>query len=151
MNKRDSDPMTRLAIRLATIALLLTLLGLVVTSKGQTIPNDPLFAAICQVESRMNPDAVGDSGRARGYAQCWRGAWYDGCKQLGVRWDYATGVKDYARSQAIFYAYTSRYGAGSQEQRARAWNAGPGWRHKIKATDGYWHKVQTAMERAYGQ
>jgi len=42
------------------------------------VGRDRLFDAIVQVESRGNPDAVGDEGNAHGLVQSWRSAWREG-------------------------------------------------------------------------
>ena len=112
-----------------------------------SIARADVFRAVVAVESGGDKNAAGDHGQARGLAQCHRGAWQDGCKALGVKWDYATGARDYAKCRAVFFAYASRYGAKTNEQRARCWNAGSGWKHKIKATNGYWAKVKKEMQR----
>lgn len=104
-----------------------------------------VFTAVVQVESRGNANAVGDGGAARGYVQAHRGAWADACEWLGVKWDYATGVKDIQKCRAVFFAYTSRYGARTDEQLARCWNSGPAWAKKYKLTNQYWGKVKAAL------
>jgi hypothetical protein len=104
-----------------------------------------LFPAIVAVESGGNPAAVGDKGQAHGLIQAHRAAWTEGCQALGVHWSYERGVRNAWRCRTVFYAYTSRYGARTDEQRARCWNSGPGWRHKVKATNGYWRRVRAAM------
>lgn len=110
---------------------------------------DRLFQAIVEVESHGDPDAVGDGGKSRGLAQASRAAWQDGCEALGVHWDYASGVRDARKCRRIFYAYTSRYGAHSDQERARTWNGGPSGNRR-KSTLPYWRKVRRAMRRMEG-
>jgi hypothetical protein len=107
---------------------------------------DRLFDAIVQVESRGNPDAVGDEGNAHGLVQSWRPAWREGRKELGVHWNYATGVRDPRKCIRIFYAYTSLYGARTDQQRARIWNGGP-CGDRDRSTLSYWFKVRRPMKR----
>ena len=121
-------------------------MGLLAVLVAPAMGLDRLFDAIVEVESRGNPHAVGDGGKAHGLAQAWRGAWQDGCKALGVHWDYATGVRDPRKCSKIFYAYTSLYGAKTDQQRARIWNGGPGGDRR-KSTLAYWGKVRRAMRR----
>jgi hypothetical protein len=121
-------------------------LGLLTVLVSAAMGRDCLFDAIVAVESRGNPHAVGDGGKAHGLAQAWRGAWKDGCKALGVHWDYAAGVRDPRKCHRIFYAYTSLYGARTDQQRARTWNGGPSGNDR-KSTLSYWHKVRRAMRR----
>jgi hypothetical protein len=121
-------------------------LGLLTVLVSTVMGRDCLFDAIVEVESQGDPDAVGDGGRAHGLVQAWRGAWQDGCEALGVDWDYAAGVRDAYKCSRIFYAYTSRYGAQSDQERARTWNGGPSGNDR-KATLPYWHKVRRAMRR----
>jgi hypothetical protein len=99
--------------------------GLWMVLVAPAMGRDRLFDAIVQVESRGNPDAVGDEGNAHGLVQAWRRAWQDGCKAMGVHWNYATGVRDPCKCIRVFYAYTSLYGARIDPQRVRIWNGGP--------------------------
>jgi hypothetical protein len=124
------------------IVVLGVLTVLVTTAMGR----DVLFDAIVEVESQGNPHAVGDGGRAHGLTQAWRVAWKDGCKALGVDWNYATGVRDPRKCSRIFYAYTSMYGAQTDQERARTWNGGPSGIHRA-CTLSYWRKVRRAMRR----
>ena len=113
-----------------------------------------LIPLLIQVESGGRVDAIGDSGKARGILQIHAAAWADGCKELGVKWDYKTGSFDAAKSRAICKAYLTRYGrhykkvtgrAPTLETLARTWNGGPyGWRKK--STLPYWRKVQRARK-----
>ena len=121
-----------------------TLTFLAIALACQTASAD-VFTAVVQVESGSNRNAVGDNGQARGYVQCHRGAWADGCEALGVDWDYATGTRDLAKCRRVFFAYTSRYGAKSDRDRCRAWHCGPTWR-KYKDLE-YWAKVRKEMKR----
>ena len=107
---------------------------------------DRIFDAIVEVESGGNPNAVGDGGKAHGLAQAWGPAWREGCEALGVHWDYVTGVRDLRKCNKIFHAYTSLYGARTDQQRARIWKGGPRGDRR-RSTLPYWRKVSLAMRR----
>ena len=125
----------------------IVVLGVLAVLVAPAMGFDRLFKAIVEVESQGNPNAVGDGGRAHGLTQAWRGAWTDGCKALGVHWDYRAGVRDPRKCSRVFYAYTSLYGAQTDQERARIWNGGPRGHHR-KSTLSYWRKVRRAMRRA---
>ncbi len=110
----------------------------------------PLLDAIRQVESGGDDSAIGDGGKAIGAYQIWIAYWsdavewvpdiagtYDGCR---ARW--------YA--ERIMVAYWHRYARkalrnGDHETLARVHNGGPRGATK-KATEGYWRKVQEALD-----
>lgn len=97
-----------------------------------------LFDAIRQVESGGDDRAVGDGGRSCGPYQCGRAAWADGG---GNPKDYDRLVWNRAACEKVMRGYWKRYGATTDEQRARTWNGGPNGMQK-KATLAYWHKVK---------
>ena len=105
-----------------------------------------LIEAVVLVESGGNDRAVGDGGRSCGPMQCGRAAWADACQALGVDWDYDSLVWSRPHSAAVFLAYTTRWGARTDEERARCWNSGPAWRRKYRLTDGYWRRVAASMQ-----
>jgi hypothetical protein len=108
-------------------------------------PADPdarLFAAIREIESHGNDYTVGDNGRSVGPYQCSLLAWLDGG---GVSWEYPGGAYNQKHTEAIMRGYWKRYGAVTDEQKARIWNGGPRGMRK-KATLAYWRKVQEAMK-----
>ena len=47
----------------------------------------------------------------------------------------------------VFNAYINRYKAQNNEEMARLWNSGPGWRSKQGLTDKYWNKVQKNLTK----
>lgn len=124
----------------------IVIIGLLMVLVAPARGRDRLFDAIVEVESQGNPDAVGDRGNAHGLMQAWRPAWREGSKELGVHWNYATGVRNPYECSQVFYAYTSRYGARTDQQRARIWNGGPSGDHR-RSTLPYWLKVRHAMKR----
>ena len=105
-----------------------------------------LLAAIRQVESGGNSQAVGDGGTRRGAYQIYRRYWADGIARGGVYWDYDVYVWDPQKSEQVIRWYWLRYGAKTDEQRARQHNGGPQG-HRKAATLGYWAKVTAAMEQ----
>ena len=100
-----------------------------------------LFSALRHVESAGNDRAVGDGGRSRGPYQCGRAAWADGG---GDPDQYDMLVWDRAATERVMVGYWHRYGAVTDEQKARTWNGGPNGMSK-PATLGYWRRVQKAL------
>ena len=104
--------------------------------------NRRLFDAIRQIESGGNDSAVGDGGRSVGPYQCGLLAWLDGG---GKREDYPRLAYDRAATERIMVRYWERYGAATDEAKARTWNGGPRGMNK-KATLAYWTKVRKEMQ-----
>jgi hypothetical protein len=105
-----------------------------------------LLAAIRQVESGNDSGKIGDKGLARGAYQIHESYWRDGCKAGGVKWDYLANVTDNARCEYVMHHYWQKYGAVTDEDKARCHNAGSNWRRNLRATYGYWRKVKEAMK-----
>jgi soluble lytic murein transglycosylase-like protein len=106
---------------------------------------EELLDAIAKVESRSNPDAVGDGGRAIGSYQIHRLYWIDGTRFLGVDWSYDQAT-DPTKARAVVRAYLSHYGRGrSLLDKARIHNGGPRG-HRKKATLAYARKIARALE-----
>ena len=105
-----------------------------------------LFAAILQIESGGNNQAVGDSGQSRGPYQISLAYWQDACEFGKVDWDYDECVWSRSYSEVVMDWYWARYGATTDEQRARQHNGGPEGpsRH---STEQYWLRVQALMQR----
>jgi len=99
-----------------------------------------LLDAIRQVESGGNDRAIGDCGKAHGPLQIHLGAWLDGG---GKAVDYPRLAYSVEASERIAINYWRRYGAVTDEARARTWNGGPNGMNKA-ATLPYWRKVQAA-------
>ena len=100
-----------------------------------------VFDAIRQVESGGNDAAIGDGGLAHGPLQIHRDCWLDGG---GKAADYPAMAHVRAASEQVAVNYWKRYGAVTDEQKARCWNSGPKWRAKYHLTNTYWAKVQAA-------
>lgn len=106
---------------------------------------EELLDAIAKVESRSNPDAVGDGGRAIGSYQIHRLYWVDGTRLLGVEWSYDQ-AKDPVKARAVVRAYLRHYGRGrSLLDKARIHNGGPKGHHK-KATLAYARKIARVLD-----
>ncbi len=104
-----------------------------------------LIHAIGQVESGEDYKAVGDGGKSLGWYQISRAYWQDACEYGEIDWDYDIFVRSKFHSEDVMVLYWQRYGATTDEERARIHNGGPRGMSK-KATIKYWNKVQEAMK-----
>lgn len=129
-------------------------LPLVITDEKQPErPQDSLertIYAIWMVESggRLNPPP-GDNGASRGPLQCGKAAWTEGCRWLGVEWDYDSCVDDTEKSCCVCAAYVVGWQTklgypATPETWARTWVAGPRGPEKPCSVP-YWEKIQTVM------
>ena len=136
-------------MRTAKLILLSLLLSAMVAAAAPVARgHERLLEAIKQVESRGNPNAVGDNGRAIGPFQIWKSYWQDAVehdKNIGGRYEDCKN-EDYARR--IVLAYWDRYAPAdaTDEQLARLHNGGPKG-HKLKATLKYWAKVKKELNK----
>ena len=105
-------------------------------------PTRRLFNAIRQVESAGDDKAVGDGGKSVGPYQTGLAAFIDGG---GSRGDYPRLAYDKNATEAVMLRYWARYGAVTDEAKARIWNGGPRGMTKT-ATLAYWQKVKGAMK-----
>lgn len=117
------------------------------------IISDSLVDSICWVESKNNPQAIGDNGKAIGIAQIQPICVHDVNRILklqGKKIQYTLDDrKSISKSKEMMKVYLSFYGdryvkkTGKQptnEVLSRIWNGGPnGW--KVKATYAYYVKV----------
>jgi hypothetical protein len=110
---------------------------------------EQLLDAIAAVESRSNPEAIGDSGRAIGVYQIHRWYWVDGTRILGVDWSYDE-AGDPAKAREVVRAYLTHYGRNrSILEKARIHNGGPrGYRKK--ATLVYARKIDRVLQEECG-
>ena len=110
----------------------------------QEDPMDRLLDAIAVVESRDDPAAVGDGGRALGVYQIHRSYWADGTELLGVAWKYRE-ARDPQKARQVVRAYLSHYGHGkSLLDMARIHNGGPQG-HRKAATLAYARKIECVL------
>ncbi len=106
-----------------------------------------LFDAIRQVESGGNDAAVGDGGKSVGPYQCGQAAFIDGG---GNAADWPRLAYSRVVVEAVMVRYWARYGAVTDEQRARIWNGGPRGMSK-HSTLAYWRKVRCEIEQEIDQ
>jgi hypothetical protein len=132
-------------MKLQTIWLVVLASGWPAAASGQAEVVDPndlerLLDAIARLESRCDPHAVGDGGRALGAYQVHRGYWEDGTELLGVDWPYRDAT-DSEKARRVVKAYLLHYGKGkSLLEMARIHNGAPrGYRKK--ATLGYARRI----------
>lgn len=113
-----------------------------------------LTAAIIEVESGGDNNAVGDGGKALGCLQIHK-AYFKDAQEFDKSLEKYTYQDVRRRDVAIkvFNAYISRYCTEKRlgrkptdEDRARCHNSGPNWFKKMSCTDGYWAKVKKAMK-----
>ncbi len=108
---------------------------------------DRLLDAIAKVESRHDPGAIGDGGRAAGAYQIHRSYWADGTKFLGVTWDYSLAT-DTTKAREVVRAYLLHYGQGcTLLEMARIHNGGPTG-HKKPSTLPYARKIARLLDDA---
>ncbi len=113
----------------------------------QDDPMDRLLDAIALVESRDNPGAVGDHGRALGVYQIHRSYWAEGTEILGVTWKYRE-ARDPQKARQVVRAYLSYYGRGKTLlDMARIHNGGPRGCEKA-ATLVYARKIEQVLNGA---
>ena len=106
--------------------------------------------AVCWVESRGDPRAVGDGGAALGIGQIHR-IMVDDCNRIlgRRRWSYADRLCP-VKSFAMFRVYCQHYyPSGGPEQWSRAWNGGPDGPGQ-DCTLGYWRKVRAELRQHSG-
>lgn len=127
-------------------AFIIAWLFVVSTSAFAQVPESDmvrLLAALKQVESNGDANAVGDQGRALGAFQIWKLYWQDS-KVSGCYQD----CKDPKYSESVVRAYLARYAPKGKtvtlEMLARIHNGGP--RGYLKpATLKYWTKIQKVL------
>lgn len=124
--------------------------------KSGEIPLSDLFYLVAEVETELDPDAVGDNGQAVGVAQIWKAVVDDANRICGQR-RYSYGDRrDQVKSREIFMIYLDHYSRDYQKRTgqppsaeicARIWNGGPykdtaNWWGK---TNRYWRKVSNVL------
>ncbi len=149
--------MTRAHIHAAwpSVAAMLVILAAIIcgilrgceTAADAGEPTPALVRAIHMVEASGSLDPPDrDGGRSIGPLQIQRGAWADGCQYGRVGWEY-TLARSLPHAARVFWWYTSRYGARTDEERARCWNSGPKWSKKYRKTNEYWRRVQAELAK----
>jgi prepilin-type N-terminal cleavage/methylation domain-containing protein len=143
---------------MVAIAILLILCGLVLNavevSKKATLAENAtpqaLFDAIREVETGGEPDggigAVGDRGKSIGPYQIGELYWTDAVEHrpsIGGEWQDC--AESYHYSEQIMLAYWDRWGAETNEEKARMHNGGPGGMQK-DVTLEYWNRVKARLD-----
>jgi len=107
-----------------------------------------LLAAIKQVESGGDANAIGDQGKALGAFQIWESYWRDGVAYVPSIGGGYQDCKDSKYAEFVVRAYLARYAPKGKtvtlEMLARIHNGGP--RGYLKpATLKYWVKIQKVL------
>lgn len=107
---------------------------------------DRLIEAIIQVESKGDPNAIGDGGKAVGILQIHKIMVDDVNRILGsTKYSYEDR-RDPAKSREMFRVYTDHYTPEwDAETVARRWNAGPKG-DKKDCSIPYWKKVKKCLD-----
>jgi len=120
-----------------------------VACQAACITTDPFLSvakAIMWQESKGDPNAIGDGGRAIGPYQIHKAYWIDGTRFLGVSWPYSS-ARDPLKAMAVVRAYTEHYARPfTPENIARVHNGGPHGSRKA-ATLAYWRKIERIMQQ----
>ncbi|MCJ7543677.1 MAG: hypothetical protein MUP47_03765 [Phycisphaerae bacterium] len=128
-------------------------------------PDARLLDAIRRQESSGGRYLWGDGGRGLGAYHLSRRFWADGCKALGVDWDYDTCVWDEGYCRQVIRGWWKLYGAATDEQKARRMNGGPAGDYitaaefvdpgklaraqaRLRATAEHWRKVKAFLEES---
>jgi hypothetical protein len=136
----------RLLFICSTMAWLLCLSSPGKTARADNTDQiDRLLDAIAKVESRSDPNAVGDHGRAIGVYQIHRRYWQDGTRILGKDWPYEDAA-DPVKARQVVRAYLCHYGRDMNLiDMARIHNGGPSG-HKKQSTQDYARKIEAILD-----
>lgn len=104
-----------------------------------------LVKAIEWVESRGNPEAVGDKGQAVGCLQIHPALVEEVNRILGRKEYTVQDRSNPAKSYEMFWVYADKYSYGESRQViARRWNGGPDGDSE-RATTGFWDRVRSRL------
>jgi hypothetical protein len=108
-----------------------------------------LVQAIAMVETNNINGVIGDhhlSDKAYGILQIRQPCVDDVNKYLKTNYKSQDCLNNIELSLKIFDAYQNIYNPkGKDEEKARTWNGGSGWKQKPYLTDGYWQKVKAYL------
>lgn len=109
-----------------------------------------LIEAIIQVESSGNDNAIGDKllkYPAYGPMQIRQPVCIDVNKKFSTNYKAIDCLGNRNLSIDIWNKYQSIYNPqGSNEEKSRTWNGGPGWKLRPHLTDEYWNKVKNLLQ-----
>jgi soluble lytic murein transglycosylase-like protein len=128
------------------LALLVT--GKILAAEFNQSEFDKFVGAIAKVESNNNPDAIGDSGLAKGLLQIHLPCLQDS-NEYGKTNFNSNDRLNPAKSKIICLNYLKRYAKVHKweaEKMARLWNGGVGGVKNPKRTDNYWKKVKSNLK-----
>ena len=109
-------------------------------------PYDPVWRAICTIESNHNPKAIGDLNfkeYSYGIAQIRRSRLLDYYWQTGI-WYNVTDMFSIEKSREVFMFYASQIDYRNTEKICREWNGGNRGMAK-RSTQKYYLKVKTRL------
>ena len=129
--------------------LLLAGIACLGAGKAQPTISDDLIAAIIQVESSGNDNAVGDGGKAVGAFQI-HPIMVEDVNRIAGDTKYTLDDRtNRAKSRAMFLTYSRHYAKHhsdwTNEGIARRWNSGPKG-HTKQVSEKYWAKVRKQLE-----
>ncbi len=134
-----------MSLHTGSVASLFLLTALQAVPGAQDDSMDRLLDAIAMVESRNEPTATGDHGRAVGMYQIHPAYWAEGTRILGVDWAYGD-ARDPDRARQVVRAYLCHYGRGrGLLDLARIHNGGPKGYEKA-ATLAYAHRIKRVLD-----
>jgi len=110
-----------------------------------TLNHRPLFDAIRQEESKDGVEPFGDGGRSLGDYHISRAYWTDGCEFGNLNWPYDSLVWSRWHSEQVMLCYWSRYGAKTDEQKARMHNGGGPKGMRKASTLRYWRRIRKGL------
>lgn len=129
------------------INLLLAAMHSKESTNGKNMDGDPLYR-------KVNGKRVLVRYQAQGHLQFWQKTWVSACKYGGVKWDWKTGSRDFAKAKMCTIWNWQRscpkaLAAGDLEDLAKTHNGGPKWRtasaESKKNTAEYWIDIQRRM------
>jgi hypothetical protein len=129
--------------------LFVPLIGIAYCTAIESIQSqlDRTWNAVCWVESKGDPRAIGDNGDAIGIAQIHKEV-VDDCNRILGKKKYCYQDRwNVVKSREMFRIYVRYYApTGGPEQWSRIWNGGPKG-NKKRSTIVYWKQVQELMKK----
>lgn len=122
-----------------------------IAKANERIPKMTLEQALILQESGGDDMAIGDrnlTNKAYGCLQIRKPYMDDVNKKLGTNYRAEDCLGNRELSLKVFRTYMSIYEPnGTDEEKSRCHNAGPGWRRKRSSTDGYWASVKLKLNQ----